>query len=150
MIYGTIANRNRYGFLEDNIQKCFEYIKENHLEDFENGSYSIEDDIIFFNVVEYMTKTNKSEGFWEAHRRYIDLHYILRGSEKINLNFISKLKQGDFAEEDDFLPLEGEAAASVILTSGDFLICYPEDAHMTALSTTQSAPIKKAIFKIRI
>lgn len=150
MIYGTIANRNRYRFLEDNIQKCFEYIKENHLEDFENGSYSIEDDIIFFNVVEYMTKTNKSEGFWEAHRRYIDLHYILRGSEKINLNFISKLKQGDFAEEDDFLPLEGEAAASVILTSGDFLICYPEDAHMTALSTTQSAPIKKAIFKIRI
>lgn len=150
MIYGTIANRNRYRFLEDNIQKCFEYIKENHLEDFENGSYSIEDDIIFFNVVEYMTKTDKSEGFWEAHRRYIDLHYILRGSEKINLNFISKLKQGDFAEEDDFLPLEGEAAASVILTSGDFLICYPEDAHMTALSTTQSAPIKKAIFKIRI
>lgn len=150
MIYGTIANRNRYRFLEDNIQKCFEYIKENHLEDFENGSYSIEDDIIFFNVVEYMTKTDKSEGFWEAHRRYIDLHYILSGSEKINLNFISKLKQGDFAEEDDFLPLEGEAAASVILTSGDFLICYPEDAHMTALSTTQSAPIKKAIFKIRI
>lgn len=150
MIYGTIANRNRYRFLEDNIQKCFEYIKENHIEDFENGSYSIEDDIIFFNVVEYMTKTDKSEGFWEAHRRYIDLHYILSGSEKINLNFISKLKQGDFAEEDDFLPLEGEAAASVILTSGDFLICYPEDAHMTALSTTQSAPIKKAIFKIRI
>ena len=150
MIYGTIHDQNRYGFLEDNIQKCFAYIKAHHLEDFEKGSYPVEGDVLFFNIVEYKTKTDNSEGFWEAHRRYIDLHYLLRGCEKINLNFIGQLKQGAFVEEDDFLPLEGEAAASVILTPGDFLICYPEDAHMTALSAAQSTPIKKAIFKIRI
>ncbi len=150
MIYGTINDLNRYRFLEDNIQKCFAYIKEHRLEDFEKGSYPIDDNILFFNIAEYNTKTDESEGFWEAHRRYIDLHYLLCGSEKINLNFISRMKQGAFSEEDDFLPLEGGYTASIILTPGDFLICYPEDAHMTALSQTQSTPIKKAIFKIRI
>lgn len=150
MIYGTINDINRYRFLEDNIQKCFAYIKGHKLDEYEKGSYPIEDDILFFNIAEYSTKADKSNAFWEAHRRYIDLHYLLRGSERIDLGFISRLKQGDFSEKDDFLPLEGSASASVILNPGDFLICYPEDGHMTALSPAQPVQIKKAIFKIRV
>ena len=38
----------------------------------------------------------------------------------------------------------------VTLKSGDFLICYPEDAHMTAVKVKDEKVIKKAIFKVII
>ena len=53
-------------------------------------------------------------------------------------------------EKDDFLPLEGEKNSQVILTEGDFLLCYPKDAHRTAVQVKEPVMIKKAIFKIKI
>ena len=53
-------------------------------------------------------------------------------------------------EKDDFLPLEGEKKASVILQDGDFLICYPSDGHRTAVAVDGPETIKKAIFKVLI
>lgn len=53
-------------------------------------------------------------------------------------------------EKDDFLPLEGDPNSHVILNAGDFLLCYPTDAHRTAVQVGAPAAIKKAIFKIRI
>ncbi len=150
MIYGSIHQQNHYNFLSDNIKKCFAYINEHSLESYEKGSYVIDDDNLFFNLVEYQTKDSETDGFWEAHKRYIDLHYIISGREKINLGFIDRMEQGTFVEADDFLPLNGKASASVFMEPGDFLICYPEDAHMTALSKEQSSSVKKVIFKIRL
>ena len=46
--------------------------------------------------------------------------------------------------------MEGEKNSSVVLNNGDFLICYPADAHRTAVSIDQPKAIKKAIFKIKI
>ena len=42
-------------------------------------------------------------------------------------------EQKEYEEEGDFLPLSGQESAIVTLEKGDFLICYPEDAHMTAI-----------------
>ena len=63
---------------------------------------------------------------------------------------IDNLEQKEYEEEGDFLPLNGEESAVVTLEKGDFLICYPEDAHMTAIKVDESKDIKKAIFKVKI
>ena len=57
----------------------------------------------------------------------------------------------DFVEKDDFLPMNGEKNSSVVLTDGDFLVCYPSDGHRTAVQAGEKPEqIKKAIFKVRI
>lgn len=147
MIFGNIDHAQRYTFLDDKIKQCFAYAKEYDLMALEPGSYPIDGENIFVNIVQYETKT-VPERFWEAHRKYIDIHYMLQGPEQINLNFIDNMKQGEFKEADDFLPLEGPNNSSVVLEKGDFLICYPEDGHMTAIKVGESATIKKAIFKV--
>ena len=43
-----------------------------------------------------------------------------------------------------------EKATVNLINKGDFLICYPEDAHRTAIICQQSQTIKKAIFKIKL
>mgnify|MGYP000149249255 CR=1 FL=1 len=55
----------------------------------------------------------------------------------------------DFVEKDDFLPMDGEKNSSVVLTDGDFLICYPSDGHRTAVQVQEPETIKKAIFKVK-
>lgn len=149
MIFGNIKDKERYNFLDEKIKECFKYYNENKLVDFECGSYKIDGDSIFVNIVGYET-VNKEDRFWEAHRKYIDVHLMLDGEEKILLNHIDNLNQMSYKEEGDFLPLEGDEASEVTLKNGDFLICYPEDAHMTAVKVEEGKSIKKAIFKVII
>ena len=130
MIFGNINHEKTYSNLSKDLLTCFEYTKKNSLADFEKGSYK------------------KEDRFWEAHKKYIDVHLLLEGSEKIALNFIENLEQKEYEEESDFLPLEGEPNSYVELKKGDFLVCYPEDAHMTALKVKEKENIKKAIFKV--
>ena len=149
MIFGNIKDVEEYGFLEENVLKCLEYAKNNELVDFEKGSHEIEGDNLFVNIVEYETTTPENR-FWEAHREYLDVHFMLDGEEQINLNFIENMEQKEFVPKDDFLPLEGAANSHVILKKGDFLVCYPHDGHMTAIQVEEPKKVKKAIFKVRI
>ena len=149
MIFGNINHEKTYSNLDKDLLTCFEYAKNNELVNFEKGSYEIDGKDIFVNIVEYDT-CEKEDRFWEAHKKYIDIHLMLDGIERIDLNFIENLNQKQYEEENDFLPLNGEANSHVELSKGDFLVCYPEDAHMTALKVNGKKYIKKAIFKVII
>lgn len=149
MIFGNIKNLYEYDYLQSDIKRCFEYASSNDLLNYDNGSYEIDGKNIFVNIVEYET-TDFENRFWEAHKKYLDLHLMLDGQEQIDVNFIDNMEQKEFVENDDFLPLEGEKNSCVLLNKGDFLICYPNDAHRTAVKVKETQKIKKAIFKIII
>lgn len=149
MIFGNIEDLRQYSYLEDSVKECFVYAKSHDLEDFETGSHTIDGDRLFVNIVEYET-TTPDQRFWEAHKKYLDIHLMLDGKEKIDLNFLKNMDIKDYVEEDDFLSMDGNKNSSVILQAGDFLICYPKDCHMTAIEIEGSQKIKKAIFKVRI
>ena len=149
MVFGNIRDLKDYGYLEEDVLKCFEYAKNHDLLAYETGSHEIDGDNLFVNIVEYETTTPENR-FWEAHRQYLDLHFMLRGPEQIDVNFIDNMEQKEFVEKDDFLPLEGEANSHVVLRPGDFLICYPNDGHRTAVAVDGPEKIRKAIFKVGI
>lgn len=149
MIFGNLSNLREYPFLDAQIKECFDYAAAHDLASFAPGSHPIDGERLFVNIVEYTT-TAPENRFWEAHRRYLDLHLMLHGAEQIDLNFIGNMAQKDFVEADDFLPMDGEKNSSVVLRDGDFLICYPSDGHRTAVAAGEPSAIKKAIFKILI
>ena len=149
MIFGNINNLQEYSFLEKQIKKCLIYATEHDLRNFAKGRYEIEGDDLFVNVTEYTT-TLEEERFWEAHRRYIDLHLMLYGQEQIDISFIQNMNLKEYLEENDFLPMDGKKNCSVVLSSGDFLICDISDGHRTGIAVEGAESIKKAIFKIRV
>jgi YhcH/YjgK/YiaL family protein len=135
--------------MEDGIFECFNYAKENNLSAYDRGCHEIDAKRIFVNIVEYET-VKPEDRFWEAHREYLDVHLMLEGTERIDLNFIQNMDVKEYAAKDDFLSMDGEKNASVILKPGDFLVCYPTDAHRTAVAADKQENIKKAIFKVKI
>lgn len=149
MIFGNRNHEKTYGFLPESIKECFEYARNNDLASFEKGSHVIDGERLFVNIVEYETTTTENR-VWEAHRKYLDVHYMLDGQEQIDLNFIENMTQKEFVESEDFLPMEGESEGLVVLRQGAFLICFPEDAHRTAICVQGPEKVKKAIFKVRI
>lgn len=149
MIFGNIKILKEYAFLDDKIKKCFDYIKNNNLKTYKKGTYPIEGENLFVNIVEYETTTIE-ERFWEAHRDYLDLHLGLENAERIDLNFIDNMKLGEYIKKDDYQAMTGEKNSSIILSEGNFLICFPNDGHMTGLCYKNPSKIKKAIFKIKI
>lgn len=144
-----MKHRAEYDFLPREVQACFAYAQAHDLASFETGSHAIDGERLFVNIVEYET-TAPENRFWEAHRAYLDLHLMLRGAEQIDGGFIDCMECKPFVPEEDFLPLEGEGNAAYRLREGDFLLCYPQDAHRTAVQIDRPARIKKAIFKIKL
>lgn len=149
MIFGNVKDQETYRFLPDKIQTCFSYINNEDMEAMDTGTYVIDGENLFVNIVEYETK-DKEICKWEAHKKYIDIHVLLKGQERIDLNFIDHLKMGAFVEKEDFLPLEGNESCIVKMAPNDFLICFPEDGHMTGIVAAEPERIKKAIFKVQI
>ena len=76
MIFGNIKHEKTYSKIEDDLKVCFEYAKKNALSEFDKGSYQLDGDNIFVNIVEYET-CGKEQRFWEAHKKYIDIHLII-------------------------------------------------------------------------
>ena len=84
MIYGNI----KYPFinLDVQIKKCLAYIESENLFEKEIGSYEIDNKDLFVNIVTYETAPSDNKE-WEAHKKYVDLHYMLEGKEQIDFNF---------------------------------------------------------------
>jgi YhcH/YjgK/YiaL family protein len=97
---------------------------------------------------EYNSKLPE-QGKWEAHRRYIDLQYITVGTERIGYAHLSRLAQGDYNLEKDFLALTG-TGDFVTLSAGDFMLLFPEDAHMPGMAVDAPIPVKKVVVKIAV
>jgi len=104
----------------------------------------------FFVRARYETK-NYEETFIEAHKKYIDIHLILSGSEIIEVELIEKLKVKEkYNEDKDCLILSGETQTKILLLENDFLICYPQDAHRVGIKNSKSNKVEKIVIKILI
>ena len=144
---GLLAKEENYNV---QILKCLNYIEQNDgLEQTENGKYAIEDEDIFVNITEYETK-EKKETYWEAHKKYLDLHFIISGTEKVCIGSLFKMNYVDYDAERDLVQVEGDGYAEVVLERGDFLLLDSCDVHKTGIVCDGKTKVKKAIFKIRI
>lgn len=145
MIIDTLANADRYACLHEGFKVVFNYLKENNLADMPCGKHEIKGNEIFFNLQEYETKSTQK---LEAHKKYIDIQVVVSGEEYMgytNINNTSLTEE--YNEERDVMFLEGNVD-KIKADNKSFLIFYPEDAHMPALSVNNSKLVKKAIFKI--
>ncbi len=146
----------------ENISDYFEELPilkkvEDFVVDFKNrkladGTYEIDGKRVFAMVQSYRTQQQTQEMMFEAHKKYIDLQYIVNGIEKIRW---ARLDSVDLVEEKystggDIAFYEGDAMFDFTLTKGAFLLLYPEDAHLPGLSAQKDVNVRKIVFKIQV
>jgi YhcH/YjgK/YiaL family protein len=90
----------------------------------------------------------KEDTFYEAHKRYLDIHLMLEGKERVDIAHPEDLQL--FQQEGDFYAYHGEAEQSLLLTPGQFLVVFPGDAHRIKIQAEGPEKVAKAVFKVCI
>lgn len=148
MIIDRINNASLYYTIHPKFKSAFDYTASIDTATIPAGRYEIDGSAMYALVQEYNTKL-KEDGKWEAHRRYIDLQYVVQGAEGIGYANIHHLKQREYEADKDFLPLFGDGDV-VTVSSGNFVLLFPEDAHMPGMALGDSALVKKVVIKIAV
>ncbi len=120
-----------------------------------NGTYPLHGDLAKASVFDSKTTPELGLAVWEIHREYADLQTILDGEE---VNYCRPHVEGlvpkmDFNEKDDyqlFQPADTDRALRLLLTSRNFAVYFPGEAHITSftLEPGTSRPLRKIVFKI--
>lgn len=95
---------------------------------------------------------DREECFFESHRKYIDMQFILSGEEIIEVSNTNLLIVSlAYNEELDFIKYEeANGSSSIVLKAGDVAIFYPQDAHMPCIKVTKSIKVIKVVVKVGV
>ena len=114
----------------------------------DNVRVSLDGDRVYCTRFSYET-IPPEEGFFEAHRRYLDIHIMLSGSEHVDVSHPDTLTLREAQEANDFYAYDGEAEFPMTLSPGEFLVVFPGDAHRIKLHPDgKKAAVSKAVFKV--
>ena len=144
MIKGSLFNE-----IGQNLQKGLDWLRKTDLENLADGKYLIDSERIFANVQSYETKITAP---FEAHKKYIDIQYMIKGEEKIGVvdyDVCTTVEQYNSQKDIEFLDCS-ENVNYCTLKEGEFLILYPDDAHQPSLAIDNPDFVKKAVVKVLI
>ena len=152
MIIDKLENREQYYCMHKNFQKAFEAIENAINADLPVGKYEIDGTDLFISVQEYNTKAEENARF-EAHRKYLDIQYIVSGEEVVEVTDLSKTSVStEYNPEKDveFYNANGGIWRGS-LSAGEYAIFYFNDVHRPAISVGGvPAPVKKILVKIKL
>jgi YhcH/YjgK/YiaL family protein len=154
MIVDHIENLERLmPYIKDEtLIRGLKYLKETDMNDMSAGRHVIDGDNMFVIVSEYETK-ERAAARPEAHIKYIDIQYIIKGEEVIAN---SRLVPGLFVTEDklsekDVIFYNVDAGETdVLMQQGMFAVLFPWDVHRPSCTYKNPAQMKKAVVKIKI
>ena len=128
--------------------EAFAYLKDHDLQALAVGRYPIDGDNVFAIVTENPTKDLDST-MWESHRKYIDLHHVISGAEKISVCPVTKLTVSKpYDPSKDIMNYTGQGKMYLAVPQTFFLF-FPSDAHRPNITPGGNKPDKKIVIKIR-
>lgn len=155
MIIGFIdslsSNRWLSGIGRSN--KIAEIIEKTDFTKKDDGTIKIDTDDLYYILTTYNTSNDIEEKPAEAHRKFIDLQYILYGEEKIGYaDYRSPkmlLKEYDEGSDAEFFKrIEDESF--FVLKKGMYAVFFPEDVHRPGVANKEVRGVRKIIFKIPV
>lgn len=149
MIVDKLENLVLYAGLSKRMAKAFQFISSNNLAALPLGKYEIDGDDVYAIVSEYESKLPDACKL-EAHRRYIDIQYMISGIEQMGyLPFKNQTPTVEYNEEKDIM-FFNEETSFVTVGEGMFAIFFPGDLHKPGVRHNGSSKVKKMVIKVRI
>lgn len=149
MIYDHLSNAKLYYGLNPRIDQALDFLLDTDLMDAKPGRYEIDGDNIYYLVQEYDSKLPEAAK-WESHKKYLDIQYVLSGTEQMGYAYITDMEViQDALEAKDCIYYAGEGRM-LLAKAGTFAIFFPDDIHRPGLMVKQQEPVKKIVVKIKL
>ncbi|MDR2887136.1 MAG: YhcH/YjgK/YiaL family protein [Bacteroidales bacterium] len=136
---------------KDRWDRAFDYLKTTDLQNLEVARHYIDSTNLFALVTEYTTQ-NEDELQFEAHKKYIDIQYIISGIEQIGIASVSK-KEEILMSYDETRDVEFMTVSESSNHEADpcrFFIFFPHNLHRPNIKSGEISQVKKIVMKIKL
>jgi YhcH/YjgK/YiaL family protein len=131
--------------------KAFKFLKGNDLAKLELKRYDIDGDNLFATVSEYQSKNEVSAKF-EAHRKYIDIQYVITGKEIMNIAPVKTVSEVlnpyDATKDIEFITVSN--IVNYKANPSNYFIFFPSDAHRPGLKDGANSLVRKVVIKVKV
>ena len=149
MIYAGNTDARTYRGIHPNLDLALEHITPEFLAQVGGEPTELKGRDVYVTRFTYET-VPETESFFEAHKKYLDIHIMAEGSEKVEIAPPETLAEFDRVEANDFYAYRGEGDYKLILSPGDFLVVFPGDAHRIKMQVDGPKTVSKVVFKVKI
>jgi len=149
MIYAKNSDALTYRGIHPNLDMALERITKEFLSSVGEERVEIKGSDVYATRFTYET-IPEEESFFEAHKNYLDIHLMLEGAERVEIAPPETLTEFDRVEANDFYAYRGEGQYRLVLSPGDFLVVFHNDAHKIKMRVDGPETVTKAVFKVRI
>lgn len=148
MVVDHLRNADVYRNLGPGIASALDFLKNTDFTKAAAGRHQLEDGL--YAVVQHYETGPQEEKRWEAHRQYIDIQYVVAGTEQIGCVDINSLEPvSDYSPEKDEVLLEGKGSFT-LMPRGTFMILLPHEAHMPRVSADSKCEVHKVVVKVPV
>lgn len=148
LITDTLPHAEAYFALHPAFARAFAFLRQPGLAQLAPGRHEIDGDRIYCSISEANGK-GKEGARLEAHRKYIDIQYVIAGSEVMGWSPLAACQapEGAFDPGKDILFFGDRPQRWAEVAPGSFAIFFPQDAHAPMGG---SGVIRKAVVKVTV
>lgn len=150
MIVGEMNSKDRLLGIHPGMKQAFDFLEQCFAGEMEPRRYEIDGEKLYAMVFRY-TPQEKEYPQYETHDKYLDIQYMVSGSEFQWYIPRKKLPaNAPYQAEKDitFYPFAGEGSR-LALGPGDFAIYFPEDGHLPAMPDGMADECVRIVVKIK-
>ena len=148
IITDRLEHADKYYAMHPAFAKAFTFLQQKSLAELPLGRHEIDGDRMFCLINK--AHGEKAEGIkLEAHRKYIDIQYVIAGVDEMGWKPTSACTLPDTAynAEKDFELFQDQPQTWTKVPAGSFTIFFPQDAHTAMFG---DGIIHKAVLKIAV
>lgn len=147
MIVDSLKNADLYSTIHPLMPKAIDFLRRPDLATLPAGRYPIDGDRVYAFVCDNQTKPS-DQGKWEAHHKFWDVQYVVRGRERMGY---ARMNGADIKE-----PYNPETDLVFFSTRGNFFdvqegmfaVFTLQDVHMPGLAVEKPEPVRKVVVKV--
>jgi len=149
MIIDHLRHAKQFYALGIGVRAGLQFLARPDLMILEKGRYDLPDSGGSYALVQEPETKLRLGAKWEAHRKMIDLQFMVRGRELMGYADIARLKMGEYHDADDYCLGEGDGEW-LRLDDQYFMILFPQDGHMPSIAVTGPEKVRKVVVKIPV
>lgn len=148
MIYDTLEHLARYEGIHPGVLKGLRFLAETDFAAETAERFELDGERLFAFTQAYETREDNDTP--EAHRKYIDIQYLIEGEELVGVAPLEEMTEEVEAKPEGDIWFYHGPTAKLPIGKRRFLVLFPEDAHAPCIALGKPAPVKKCVVKVRV
>jgi biofilm protein TabA len=148
MILDSLENAVKLETIHPLFKQAFDFLRNTNLIQLQPGKIQLDGDILTVSIMLINGKTPEVAKI-ETHQRYIDIQYVIEGTETMGWIPIKKAitPLDAYQAEKDIQFFADKPETYFEVGEGEFTVFFPDDGHAPGIANDK---IKKAVIKILV